>query len=84
MVYNIGDRISIVSKWNEYTQHNDQGLMDKWLGQNMTIRDIDGLFYLMEEDKHENAFRTGWYWNEHCIAGLAKEDPDTDDILGLI
>ena len=73
--YKVGDKVRIVSEWNEKTMEAAFGSMDKWLGKVMTIRQIDntlGKFvYKMEEDKNEGA--SGWAWNEACIAGLANK-----------
>ena len=73
--YKVGDKVRIVSEWNEKTMEAAFGSMDKWLGKVMTIRRIDNIFgkfvYKMEEDKNEGA--SGWAWNEACIAGLANK-----------
>jgi hypothetical protein len=71
MKYKVGDKVRIVSKWpkNRAAKQNRDGLMDKWLGKVMTIRDVGGDYYRMEEDEHELPFFNGWVWNEACIAG---------------
>ena len=73
--YRVGDKVRIVSEWNEKTNESVFGSMDKWLGKVMTIRRIDNTFgkfvYKMEEDKNECI--SGWAWNEACIAGLANK-----------
>lgn len=61
--YQIGDKIKIVDTWNPYTWENSDGLMDKWLGEIMTINKIEFNSYCMKEDKGE------WSWNTHCIVG---------------
>jgi len=79
--YKVGDRVQIVSQkggcdWNE------EGYMDRWLGQVMTIRKITGDYYYMEEDIDSSEKRGGWSWYNHMIAGLEDEfmfEPATDD-----
>lgn len=73
--YKVGDKVRIVSEWNEKTMEAAFGSMDKWLGKVMTIREVwtdyGRAVYKMEEDK--NDVTNGWVWNEACIAGLANE-----------
>lgn len=74
MEYKVGDRVRIVSEWNEKTNQNEDGFMDRWLGKVMTVKKVIktqyGVFYYMVEDEH-----VCWLWNKHCIAGLAEEAP---------
>ena len=73
--YKVGDKVRIVSEWNEKTMETAFGSMDKWLGKVMTIREVwtdyGKAVYKMEEDK--NDVTNGWVWNEACIAGLANK-----------
>ena len=73
--YKVGDKVRIVSEWNEKTMETAFGSMDKWLGKVMTIREVwtdyGKAVYKMEEDK--NDVTDGWVWNEACIAGLANK-----------
>ena len=73
--YKVGDKVRIVSEWNEKTNETRFGSMDKWLGKVMTIREVRTDYgeavYKMEEDK--NDITNGWVWNESCIAGLANK-----------
>lgn len=73
MKYKVGDKVRIVSEWDNSCHQNNEGKMDKWLGKVMTIRaHWDGCSYKMKEDETE--YRgDGWLWNENCIAGLACE-----------
>lgn len=81
--YQVGDKVLIVDHWNNKTNHNSSGKMDKWLGKVMTIREIKGILYRMEEDVDEG-FDGGWYWNRYCIAGkivgekLTAEPPKSE------
>ena len=71
MKYKVGDRVVIVDKWSPFTGENQYGLMDHWLGQVMTIKDVQTRCYKMVEDQKEHA-GFGWSWNESCVAGLEK------------
>lgn len=55
--YKVGDKVRIVSEWNEKTMEAAFGSMDKWLGKVMTIREVwtdyGKAVYKMEEDKFE-------------------------------
>lgn len=79
----VGMRVKIVDRWNEYANNNPDGLMNKWLGCEMTIRAID--YELndarMEEDKAE--WLGGWHWNAHCIDHIVTDDitVDVTDLL---
>ena len=72
--YEVGDKVKIVDKWNEKTNQNHDGEMDKYLGTVMTIESSTRLeMYQMEEDKSEND-GLGWFWNKHCIEGKVVDD----------
>lgn len=65
-----GDRVQIVDKWVG-GGHNSEGLMDKWLGQIMTVMKRDQRDLMMEEDRHDrDAFAGltgGWFWKRNMI-----------------
>ena len=63
-MYQVGDKVRIANKRGPHW--NDEGKMDKWMGKIMTIRDINDMFYRMEEDKDEHL--GGWYWLEEDFA----------------
>lgn len=73
--YKVGGRVRIVSKWPEdgSARQNREGLMDKWLGRVMTIREATTVgVYRMVEDRHDRGPHfLGWVWNDACIAGFA-------------
>ena len=74
MKYKVGDKVRIVSEWGEGCGQNKRGEMNKWLGKNMTIRDIyHDCYYKMKEDVAERR-GDGWLWNDNCIAGFACEN----------
>lgn len=59
--FNVGDKVRIRSTRGD--GWNSEGEMDKWCGKVMTIREIIGCFYSMEEDKLEHN-GMGWCWSE--------------------
>lgn len=69
--YQVGDRVCIVSEWNNECHQNPEGLMDHWLGKTMTIKSWNGRSYQMEEDVDERGENYGWDWFPAAIAGLA-------------
>lgn len=78
--YKVGDRVRIVSEWNNECHQNPEGLMDGWLGATMTIKSWNGVSYQMEEDVSERGENYGWDWFPAAIAGLVdaaenKEEP---------
>ena len=85
--YGVGDRVQIVSQ-RSGSGWNPHGQMDVWLGEVMTIREVDlsgayGTKYRMKEDINDY-LGSGWTWSQHMIAGLEEEfifEPATDDEL---
>lgn len=69
--YQVGDRVRIVSEWNNECHQNPEGLMDHWLGATMTIKSWNGGAYQMEEDVGERGEGYGWNWFPAAIAGPA-------------
>lgn len=76
-----GMKVRIVDEWNECCAQNSEGLMDRWLGQVMTVRQVNTADANMEEDQGE-LFDGGWYWNSHCIAEIIQEEPEID-LIGI-
>ena len=71
-----GDKVRIVKEkvggvWN------DEGMMDKWMGKVMTVREIPeifGTFYArMEDDKEE--YIKGWWWHAEMIEYKVEDGP---------
>lgn len=75
MKYKVGDKVRIVKEKKE-RGWNIEGLMDKWLGEVMTISSIGFYSYSMEEDKGK------WSWFEHMIEGKVTEMKKSDLIAG--
>lgn len=62
--FNVGDKVRIRSDRGD--GWNFDGKMDKWCGKVMTIREIIGCFYSMEEDTLEHN-GMGWRWSDDDI-----------------
>lgn len=75
MKYKVGDKVRIVGEWPKDGSacQNREGLMDKWLGKVMTIREVRSTYCLMVEDQKDRGLRFGWAWNASSIAGLAHD-----------
>ena len=71
MQYKVGDRVRIVSEKTGYKWNRD-GKMDKWLGEIMTVREVNRGSYGMEEDVW-GCGKLGWSWYPEMIVGLAEE-----------
>lgn len=78
-MYKVGDVVRIVRQkpsriigdnWNEH--------MFKYLGSEMTIRDIEGNAYKMIEDYDETFCNStpGWNWYESMIEGLVEDSEE--------
>lgn len=65
MKYKVGDKVRIV-KEKTGDEWNRAGRMDEWLGKIMTISNVNGYGYSMEEDEG------AWYWYEEMIEGKAE------------
>lgn len=80
--YNVGDKVRIVSE--RVSGMNDEGRMDKWLGQVMTINEILGNGdYGMKEDAGEFHWGEldGWSWDDDMIECKVEDAKlsDTED-----
>lgn len=65
-----GDKVRIVSKWNENTSQDMFGSMDKYLGTIMTVKFVGWNELTMREDG-------GCYvWNAASIAEVLQEPPE--------
>lgn len=72
-----GDRVLIVSDWSNSEGYNHAGLMDKYLGQIMTVRErTPAGNYHMEEDYGEFEDGHGWYWNESMFEAIINQEED--------
>lgn len=76
----VGDKVKIVDKWVGVDQ-NHEGLMDKWLGKVMTIREILSTDLKMVEDKDENNFLEGWFWDRYMIEKKIEDFPTISEHL---
>ena len=91
----IGDKVKIVDDWGGRIGQNIQGLMDKWLGQVMTISefvDTSRNWMRMVEDNGDRPGGGGWSWSCKMIDRVVTDyqppaEPQKisdDDILSMI
>ena len=74
--YEVGDKVKIVDAWVPGCGQNSSGLMDKWLGKIMTIREVKCLHCCMEEDQGDRP--GGWNWFAPAIAGKVVADKPSE------
>lgn len=77
-MYNVGDKVRIVSEWGPGCHQNLEGAMDHWLGKIMTIDKVLSDRYFMVEDEG------CWSWFEPAVSGLAefqKADLRSGDVV---
>lgn len=82
-----GMRVKIVDKWDRggSCRQNNEGYMDEYLGQIVTISDIEGPYVEIEEDHGR------WCWNAYCFDYIVYDEnqedfevSSEDEILSLI
>lgn len=82
--------VKIVDNWNNNTGQNTSGLMDKYLGTFMTIKEVKSFDILMEEDQgdrilsYESGKTYGWYWNKYTIDYIVSEAGTLPDLSEMI
>lgn len=73
-----GIRVKIVDEWKPGCGQNVNGLMDKYLGQIVTILDVDvdEDTATIEEDSGDCRFRVDgyWAWNSYCFDYIVDSD----------
>ena len=72
-----GDKVRIVKEKTGFGW-NCEGLMDKWLGQVMTVRENGCFGIRMEEDKNDQTDSLdslGWYWDPQMIECKVEDEP---------
>ena len=94
-----GEHVRIVSEWPPNGRQNGAGKMDKWLGQIMTVREVNigraGRHTLLKmvEDAMEfrNSAGDGWSWFPEMIECVIDDDcgdaiasdSELSDFLGI-
>lgn len=75
-----GVKVKIVDAWNDSCGENSDGLMDKFLGQTVTVFQIRGRTILIEEDAGDCEFQQDghWSWNCFCFDYIIDETYDED------
>lgn len=80
--------VKIVDQWNEYTDENPLGEMDKYLGTFMTVKEVLYMVAYMEEDQNDrtnwNGKTCGWSWNKHTIDYIVSEVGILPDLSEMI
>lgn len=72
MKYKVGDKVRIVK--NRTENMSPAGLMDCWLGQDMTIEKIfNNRTYCMKEDSHY------WSWDDDMIEGRVEDNSKEEE-----
>lgn len=74
-----GDKVRIVKEKTGYNW-NVNGLMDKWFGKVMTVRERDLFRAKMEEDKYE--WPNGWSWSPEMIECKVEDEPSDCLVMG--
>lgn len=82
-----GMRVKVVDQWNENTQENYEGHMDKYLGQIVTIKEVGFARAYIEEDDRGNGRR--WCFNKWCFDYIVYEElpeiePADDEAVQLL
>ena len=60
-----GDKVRVVSEWNDHSCENCHGYMDKYLGMVVTVEGFRYGSVQIEEDKNDPHQR--WSWGRHCF-----------------
>lgn len=73
-----GDKIRIVSEWPKGGMQNCNGLMDKYLGQILTVKYVDtkGDCCRAFEDENDRPDGGGWYWHSELIDTVVVEESE--------
>lgn len=67
-----GDKVRIAKEKTGFGW-NCEGLMDKWMGEVMTVREVLNGWVKMEEDKEEHL--KGWFWYPEMIECKVEDGP---------
>lgn len=72
----VGDVVRIVSGWPLNGRQNHSGLMDKYLGTEMTVREISQFkdMVYMAEDVGDIHHPSGWTWFPEMIECVVSDD----------
>lgn len=77
----VGDKIRVVDVWPAEGRHNREGLMDEYLGQILTVRNINTRrkFCQVWEDADGGYDLDGWAWYPELIDEIVSEEADEID-----
>lgn len=78
MKLKVGDRVRIKNERGK--RWNCEGKMDKWMGQEVTINEIDGRDIHTKEDagEHWGGELGGWFWQENDFELLDDNEKDSE------
>ena len=90
-----GDKIRIADKWPENPLNvwrNSEGLMDKWLGKEVTVHDVLNDFVRIVEDKGCCEFNDSghWAWHYNMLEHITEDansefEPSSDiDLMSFL
>lgn len=73
-----GMRVKIVDRWGAGCYQNDEGKMDKYLGQVVTVLKLESSYALIEEDAEDcpSHLSGHWYWSPSCFDYIVDEEED--------
>lgn len=78
-----GAKVKIIDEWLPLCGQNAEGLMDKYLGQIVTVMEVnvDEDIVLIEEDAGDCEFRMSghWIWNAFCFDYIIEDDASDED-----
>lgn len=71
-----GMRVKIIDQWVRGCRQNHEGLMDKYLGQTVTIHSVDGRYAYIEEDAGDCHVHEGghWRWFPECFDYIVDDE----------
>jgi len=72
-----GMRVKIVDHWVSGCNQNSKGLMDKYLGQVVTVLNVHDGYVTIEEDFGESISikrNHHWAWNSKCIDHIVEDE----------
>ncbi len=83
-MYEVGDKVKFVDKWNTGTNEDNFGRHDDFLGDILTIEDVRiGLrtvYYKIKESHRKEGILKNWWFKDNCIEGKAVEINESDEI----
>lgn len=74
-----GARVKIIDEWVDGCKQNWRGEMDHWLGQIVTVRSTNGVYFTIEEDEGEILEQNGhWHWFPQSVDRIVNEEEERE------